>query len=533
MQRCLCSVLALLAINVIYLVVFGGYDFHFGPIHLVSSGIFKPLRWFSVALVILIALAATGNSLQPEKDSALNEPLFALLLLALTLAAYHQTFAVNFDVFEWDHRDISAQLKRPQDFFSLFTNPQPNGFYRPLTYLSLWFDFALFGNHLWAYHLQNLLIHFLNALVVLKLALELGLSHQAARFAAVLFTVAAINFEAVMWPAARFDLLAALFTMLATLFLLRYQKQKSLSYLALSAICFVLGLLNKESAYAFPVIAAMVLFVPLHPSALRLSIKKGLFPILLIALITALVVALRFAIGFGGYRDYAGASLHFNLTGASIFSFLVNTLGLTQFAVNTSVPLPLYVKLAVAGFVLAALITCITTKPSRRLVVLLVALVLVSAVPVLALLGWIRPSLQNTRFLYLPAVWMSLVLAHAVSNISRGVWLVIAAIVLSNGLAAHHNVSVYKEMFERTDQLAAIVFQDQQRMPARTVYLVGLAEAPNGVFYFPAQLHAKLKKLIPEGNIVIVPLEQPTPAAQTGERIYKWDGVGKNLVLQP
>ena len=529
----MCGVLSLLAINALYLALFGSYDFSLGSLHVVAREIFKPLRWFNVAFVFLLFLAPTLlQKSDSDKNFALSDAWTAVVLLILIFAAYHQTLAVNLDVFEWDHRDISAKLKTPGDFLSLFSSAQPNGFYRPITYVSFWLDYVLFKGHLWAYHLQNLLIHFLNSLAVLKLGKEFGLSRQTYCSAALLFSVAAINFEAVMWPAARFDLLAALFTLLATLYLLRYLKRQSVSSLVLSIVCFVLAVLNKESAYCFPLISAILFFFPFNAAFKQSSLRSRLYSFLLVMLSLGLLLALRFIVGFGGYRDPAGSSLHLSFSSASIFSFVMNALGLTQFAVNASVTLPLYAKLGVVVFVLAAVAIAIKTRPSKKPLIYLVALLFVSALPVFTLLGWIRPSLQNARFLYLPAVWMSLVLAVSLASVSRHGLPLLAAIVLSSGLAAHHNVAVYKEMLTRADVLAEFIWHDQQRDAASTVYLTGLPEAPDGVFYFPSQLATKVKARMPDVNVVLVPIEEPAPSPADGSRIYKWDGLTRTLVLQ-
>jgi hypothetical protein len=462
-----------------------------------------------------------------------NNNWFAVALLLLMCATYYQTFAVNFHVFEWDHRDITARLQSPRDFLHLFLARQTNGFYRPLTFISLWFDYALFKSHPWAYHLQNLFIHFLNSLVVLKLGSEFGLGNRVSRWAALIFSVAAINFEAVMWPAVRFDLLATLFTLLATLFFLRYLKRHIPSYLLLSLACFVLGVLNKESAYCFPLIAALLVLLFVDSSTSHLSRRKQAYAILSVALVGAALIGLRLAMGLGGYRNVSGDSLHFQLNRASMFSYLVNTAGLTPFAVNTSVSLPIYMKVAVVAFVIAMIAMALTTTSFRKKGYLFLALLVVSALPVFTLVGWLRPSLQNARFLYLPAVWMSFTLAVTIVGRSRYVTTILMLLVMSNSLAAHHNVAVYKEMLMKTDYLADQVLQDQKRTPAETIFLAGLPEAPNGVFYFPSELAFKVKARLPDVNVVTLLPEDPLPAGGKGVRIYKWDATETALVLQP
>jgi hypothetical protein len=532
------GLLLLLGINLLYILLIGPYDFWIGPAHLIATTIFKPLRWFNTTAIVLIILAATTSPNQSETHEGVpeNNNWFAVALLILICATYYQTFAVNLHVFEWDHREMSARLQSPRDFLHLFLAPQPNNFYRPITFISLWFDYVLFRSHLWAYHLQNLFIHFLNSLVVLKLGSEFGLGNRVSRWAALLFSVAAINFEAVMWPAARFDLLATLFTLLATLFFLRYQKRYSRSYLWLALACFVLGVLSKESAYCFPLTAALLTLPFGDFSASHLSRQKrvyAVYAILAVVLVGALLVGMRLAMGLGGYRNVSGGSLHLQIDAASVFSFLVNTAGLTPLAVNSSVALPLYVKVAVAAFVVAMITMLLTTRSFRKKVSLFLALLFVSAVPVFTLVGWLRPSLQNSRFLYLPAVWICFVLAVTIGARSRYAMPILVLLVMSNSFAAHYNVAVYREMLTKTDYLADQVFQEQKRMPAATIFLTGLPEAPNGVFYFPSELAFKVKTRLPDVNVVLLLPEEPPPAGGNGKRIYKWDATESVLALQP
>ena len=535
LRLALSGLLLFLGINVLYILLIGPYDFWLGSAHLIATTIFKPLRWFNTTVIVLIIFAAKNRAQQSEVEEGVfeNNYWFAVGLLILICATYYQTFAVNFHVFEWDHRDVSARLQAPKDFLHLFLTPQPNNFYRPITFISLWLDYVLFRSHLWAYHLQSLFIHFLNSLVVLKLGSELGLGNRVSRWAALIFSVAAINFEAVMWPAARFDVLATLFTLLATLFFLRYQKRHSPSYLWLSVGCFVLGVLSKESAYSFPLIAALLALHFVGSRTSHLSRRKQAYAILSVALVGAALVGLRLAMGLGGYRNVGGDSLHFQFNAASLFSFLVNTTGLTPFAVNSAASFPIYVKVAVAAFVIAMITMAPTTTPFGKKVYLFLAVLVVSALPVFSLVGWLRPSLQNARFLYLPAVWMSFALAVAIVGRSRYVTSILLLLVVSNSLAAHHNVAVYREMLTKTDYLADQLLQDHRRMPAETIVLVGLPEAPNGVFYFPSELAFKVKMQMPNVKVVQLLPEQPPPVGGNSQRVYKWDEPERTLVLQP
>src|SRR5205085_12261394 len=129
----------------------------------------------------------------------------------------------------------------------------------------------------------------LNALLTGLLAAQLGFSASTSRFAALLFGVAAIHFEAVLWPAARFDLLATLFSCLTLLFFLK-------QWYVLSVFSFVAAVLSKETAYS------LLLLIPILLLTRRLwnieSIRRakvvGFFGAL--AACAALLIAARFMV---------------------------------------------------------------------------------------------------------------------------------------------------------------------------------------------------------------------------------------------
>ena len=96
-----------------------------------------------------------------------------------------------------------------------FTHRQYDGFYRPLGFCSLWLDNKIFGAALWGYHIQNLPLQVLNGWLAARLAFRLGLEPALARWTGLAFVALPYAFEAVIWPGARFDLLAATFILLA------------------------------------------------------------------------------------------------------------------------------------------------------------------------------------------------------------------------------------------------------------------------------------------------------------------------------
>ncbi len=202
----------------------------------------------------------------------------------LTVAAFFSVLQNDF--VNWDDRS------------NLFENPNYRGLgwsqirwmfttfhmtlYRPLTWLTLGFDYIVWGMDPFGYHLTSLLFHAANAILFYFVALRLllltmaspeetvQLSHRAAAgFAALLFSLHPLRVEAVAWASARNDLVSAFF-FLATLLL--YLKAASVSepdsaqrrWMGAAVMAYALSLLAKGSGMALPAILVILDIYPLR-----------------------------------------------------------------------------------------------------------------------------------------------------------------------------------------------------------------------------------------------------------------------------
>jgi hypothetical protein len=122
--------------------------------------------------------------------------------------------------------------------------------YRPLTIFSFSLEYPLW--HRWAggYRLTNLLIHTINGFLIFLLARSLLQSLGGALFASAIYLAHPVHTEPVVGLVGRSELLAAMFFLLA--WLLFRQRRTVLCVLA-----FVLSLLSKENAIAFPAVIAL------------------------------------------------------------------------------------------------------------------------------------------------------------------------------------------------------------------------------------------------------------------------------------
>lgn len=124
--------------------------------------------------------------------------------------------------------------------------------YRPLTLLSLASDFYCYGDQPLGYHLSNLLLHLLNALLVFKLSYHILARQSAALLAALFYALHPLQTEVVSWISSRGDLLMSLFFLAGLLCHLRARTHLG----RISAwLLYGCSILSKESGFVLPAVA--------------------------------------------------------------------------------------------------------------------------------------------------------------------------------------------------------------------------------------------------------------------------------------
>lgn len=128
-------------------------------------------------------------------------------------------------------------------------------FYRPLLMLSYSLNYALAGLDVRIYHLTNLLLHVMAALVFYAAAGLILRNRAAALAAALIFVVHPVHTEAVSYISGRADMLAAVFILLAfVLYMKQIQEGVTLTKAVLCIGALAAALLSKEYALFFPLL---------------------------------------------------------------------------------------------------------------------------------------------------------------------------------------------------------------------------------------------------------------------------------------
>ena len=171
------------------------------------------------------------------------------LLFGLALLVYAPAMTGGFI---WDDKVLFSEsplIKAPDGLYRYwFTTEAPD--YWPLTYTTLWVDWRLWGENTAGSHVENILLHAVNAVLVWLILKRLRI--PGAYLASVLFAVHPVNVESVAWICQRKNTLSLLFYLLALLWYLRSTVARGVRWYVFSVVAFALSLLAKTSGVMLP-----------------------------------------------------------------------------------------------------------------------------------------------------------------------------------------------------------------------------------------------------------------------------------------
>ena len=195
--------------------------------------------------------------------------LSALLLVSGTIIVYLPVWQAGLI---WDDRTFvidNPLIHRADGLYRFWFTTQPVDYY-PVTSTMLWVEWRLWGANPMGYHVVNVLIHALSAVLLWRTLRRLNL--PGSWLAAALFAVHPVNVESVAWITERKNTLALFFFLLSLLWYLRFDSGPSplaaapadrpqsstlgsqLRWYWLSLAAFLLALLSKTVVAPMPLV---------------------------------------------------------------------------------------------------------------------------------------------------------------------------------------------------------------------------------------------------------------------------------------
>lgn len=142
--------------------------------------------------------------------------------------------------------------------------------YQPLSYTALWLERQLWGLHAVAYQVVSVLLHGLNAWLVLRILRRVGA--RGAAVAAAVFALHPVQVESVVWIYEQKNVLSGAFFFAALLAWLRYREERRETAYALALVAFAAALLAKASTVVLP--ALILLYAWYRGDAWRWSLAR-------------------------------------------------------------------------------------------------------------------------------------------------------------------------------------------------------------------------------------------------------------------
>lgn len=230
--------------------------------------------------------------------------LWITILLVLTFLAYSPTFDNGFI---WDDDSYVTENKNLQSWEGIqriWTERESSPQYYPLVFSTFWVENQLWGLNPRGYHLTNILLHALNAILAGLVLVKLRV--PGAFLIALLFAVHPVQVESVAWVTERKNVLSGFFYLSSLLVYLKFYflRQGSISatprnssglfhednkawiYYLLSLLLFISALLSKTVSCSLPVVIILLIWMLKD----RLSLKDviPLVPFFVIGLVLGL-----------------------------------------------------------------------------------------------------------------------------------------------------------------------------------------------------------------------------------------------------
>jgi len=308
---------------------------------------------------------------------------------------------------------------------SFFINPASIAFsqlaedvYRPVAASSYAVDYFLWFYNTFGYHLENLVLHGLNSVLVFILAGMLTGDLFVAFFAAIFFACHPVQTEAVSWISGRSSVLFLFFYLAALILYIRSLREKQKAFRAWSLALYALSLFTKEMAVTLPLVIISYDIHFFNKDALRKKVMRYLPYITL----TALYLGMRaFMLKRISQCDWWGGDPYHNALSAlavipEYFRLLIYPVKLCAFYVSRIAWSAADTRVMLSAGILAAIFLATPFVFRRsRIASFAVWWFFITMLPVSNIVP--LKALLAERFLYLPSIGFCMILAAALGRI--------------------------------------------------------------------------------------------------------------------
>jgi Flp pilus assembly protein TadD len=198
-----------------------------------------------------------------------NQTKILIVYIALTIVTLAVFWQVNlYDFINFDDQVYVTQNSHIWSGISLDSlrwafSTKYFDLWHPLVWISFMLDYKLVGLNAGGYHITNLILHILSALLLFWLFNRMTGAIWKSAFVAAIFALHPLHVESVAWISERKDVLGAFFWMLTLCLYVYYTEKPVIKRYLLVVFCFILALMSKPMVVTLPVILILLDYWPL------------------------------------------------------------------------------------------------------------------------------------------------------------------------------------------------------------------------------------------------------------------------------
>jgi protein O-mannosyl-transferase len=378
-------------------------------------------------------------------------------IVVFTGLLYWHSLQNNFTVFDDDFYIINNPFLKNfslRGIWAIFTSFYSAN-YHPLTTLTWFFEYNLFGLNPLPFHLVNVVLHLLNTWLVFILAERLSGKKVTALVVSVLFAVHPMHVESVAWISERKDVLYTLFYLLSLLAYLRYIRSglQAKHYIA-CLLLFLASLFSKSAAVTLPVLLIAIDFYQGRKIDARAMLEKIPFFLLSILFGILAILSQRAGGALNGLMASYGFINGIFLVTSGVAFYIVWLAAPFSLAVmhyfpdphNGLLPWPYYVSLP---FILVLIWLCTRRTAYRKEIFFGVSFFLITVSVMLQIVS-VGSALTAERYSYVPSIGFFYILGQWLANrysthrrnLVMGLF---AAVIAVYAVITWNRISVWKE----------------------------------------------------------------------------------------
>ncbi|MBI1852205.1 MAG: tetratricopeptide repeat protein [Planctomycetes bacterium] len=227
-------------------------------------------------------LRDAGESPSAEPPSRRRRILLASGLLLVTLIAYGPALFSGTIWDDSDHVMANPSLSGLGGLLRIWSTTDCPQYY-PVTFTSFWIERQLWGLSPIGYHVTNVVLHALCALLFARILCSLGI--RGAWLAGAIFALHPVHVESVAWISERKNVLSTLFYLLATERFFAFEENRRRRDYLLSILLFAAALLSKSVTCTLPLALLVIRWA--RGKSLDRRYVRGLVPLFAMGLAIA------------------------------------------------------------------------------------------------------------------------------------------------------------------------------------------------------------------------------------------------------